>query len=55
MPDSVPSPEDKLRKPPEPGESAEAVWLEACDGPCVPAPSQQFHITNLQKWIDLCA
>jgi hypothetical protein len=58
MPDRASSPEEKARVIPETstGDRAkEAIVLEAADGPCVPAPIEQFQITNLQQWIDLCA
>jgi hypothetical protein len=58
MADSASSPDEKAREIADTraGEIVkEAVHLETSDGPCVPAPPQQFQITNLQQWIDLCA
>jgi hypothetical protein len=58
MADSASNPDEKAREFAENrvGDSTkEAVLLETSDGPCVPAPPQQFQITNLQQWIDLCA
>jgi hypothetical protein len=30
------------------------IEREAADGPAAP-PARRFHITDLQKWLDLCA
>jgi hypothetical protein len=37
------------------GEEGEALPAKPPDPPFVPAPPWQFHISNLQQWIDLCA
>jgi hypothetical protein len=36
--------------------ASEAAWEQAClDGDCTPALADRFQITDLQKWLDLCA